>query len=240
VGSGGGPVDVLINNAGTIAVGPLETATRADYANAMATHFWGPYYLIEAVLPAMRRRHRGRIVNISSIGGKVAVPHLVPYCASKFALVGYSHGLRAELAKDGIVVTTICPGLMRTGSPPNALFKGKHRLEYAWFAISDSLPLVTISAENAAEQILSACRRGDAEALLGWPAQIACRLYNLAPELFLEVQTLVNRFLLPGPGGIGTGARLGKDSASALAPSVLTTLTQRAARRNNELAPGEA
>src|SRR5437773_1943704 len=125
----------------------------------------------------MRRRGQGRIVNIASIGGKMAVPHLVPYCASKFALVGYSHGLRAELAKDGVVVTTICPGLMRTGSPPNALFKGQHRKEYAWFAISDSLPLLTISAENAARQVLAACANGDPEAVLSLPAQAAVTLF---------------------------------------------------------------
>src|SRR5262249_50390239 len=126
-----GPVDVLINNAGTISVGPVETMTLDDYRRAMRTHFWGPLYTIHAVLPAMRRRGTGRIVNISSIGGKVSVPHLLPYNASKFALVGYSEGLRAELARDGIVVTTVCPGLMRTGSPRHAFFKGRHRAEYA-------------------------------------------------------------------------------------------------------------
>ena len=75
------------------------------------------------------------------------MPHLLPYSASKFALVGFSEGLRAELAKDGIRVTTVCPGLMRTGSPPNAAFKGRHREEYAWFALSDALPILSISAE---------------------------------------------------------------------------------------------
>ena len=141
-----GRIDVLINNAGTIAVGPVETMTLEDYEEAMRTHFWGPLYMILAVLPGMRQRREGRIVNVSSIGGKVSVPHLVPYSASKFALVGLSEGLHAELAKDGIVVTTVCPGLMRTGSPRNATFKGQNRAEYAWFAVSDSLPGGTIGA----------------------------------------------------------------------------------------------
>jgi NAD(P)-dependent dehydrogenase (short-subunit alcohol dehydrogenase family) len=126
-------VDVLINNAGTIQVGPAEHMTLEDYETAMRVHFWGPLYTTLAVLPDMRRRRQGRIVNISSIGGKVSVPHLLPYSASKFALVGFSAGLRAELAKDGIVVTTVCPGLMRTGSPHRAFFKGQHRAEHAWF-----------------------------------------------------------------------------------------------------------
>ncbi len=115
-----GRVDVLINNAGIIQVGPIDHMKLSDYEDAMNTHFWGPLYTIMAALPHMRRQGGGRIVNISSIGGRIAVPHLVPYSASKFALAGLSDGLRAELARDNIVVTTVFPGLMRTGSPLNA------------------------------------------------------------------------------------------------------------------------
>src|SRR5215216_1169689 len=149
-----GAVDVLVNNAGVIQVGPLEVMTEEDFELAMQAHFWGPLNMILAVLPSMRQRKTGRIVNITSIGGKVAVPHLVPYSASKFALVGLSKGLRAELMKDGISVTTVCPGLMRTGSPRNAEFKGQHRFEYAWFVLGDSLPLISMSAERAAAQVI--------------------------------------------------------------------------------------
>ena len=81
-------MDVLINNAGRIQVGPLEVQTIEDFEEAIAIHFWAPLYTTLAVLPEMRERGEGRIVNIASIGGKVAVPHLLPICASKFALVG--------------------------------------------------------------------------------------------------------------------------------------------------------
>src|SRR5437764_2101577 len=121
----------------------------------------------------MRRRHSGRIINITSIGGKVSVPHLLPYGASKFALVGLSEGLRAELARDGVVVTTVCPGLMRTGSPRNAFFKGRHRAEYTWFTLGDSLPGVSMSAERAARKIIEACRNGTAEVVLSLLAKSA-------------------------------------------------------------------
>ena len=178
-----GRIDSLINNAGTISVGPVETMTVEDYELAMKTHFWGPLYLIQAVLPEMRRRHEGRIVNISSIGGKISVPHLVPYNASKFALVGLSEGLRTELAKDGVHVSTICPGLMRTGSPRQAYFKGQHRAEYAWFSISDSLPFVSMSARKAARQIIKACKRGEAQTILSLPAKLAVALHDLFPGM---------------------------------------------------------
>ena len=130
--------------------------TYDDYQQAMNVHFWGALHCTEAVLPDMRRRQCGRIVNIASIGGLIAVPHLAPYSASKFALVGYSDALRAEVAKDGIRVTTVCPGLMRTGSAINALMKGRHDAEFAWFAALSSMPVVSISANRAARKIVEA------------------------------------------------------------------------------------
>jgi NAD(P)-dependent dehydrogenase (short-subunit alcohol dehydrogenase family) len=230
-----GRVDVLINNAGIIQTGPVDHMTLGDYQDAMNTHFWGPLYAIMAALPHMRQQGEGRIVNVSSIGGRISVPHLVPYSASKFALVGLSDGLRAELAKDGIIVTTVCPGLMRTGSPENAMFKGQHPKEYAWFAIADSLPLASIDADRAGRQIVEACRRGDAELVITMQARLAILARTVAPELLADAMTLMNR-LLPGPSPDSSGdqSRPGHDSESAWAPSVLTTLTQSAAEENNE------
>lgn len=228
-----GKIDALINNAGTITVGPMEEMTLEDYEAAMKLHFWAPLYTTLAVLPEMRQRKEGRIVNISSIGGKVSVPHLLPYSASKFALTGFSEGLRAELAKDGIVVTTVCPGLIRTGSPYNAQFKGQHRAEFTWFSISDSLPIISMSAERAARQILAACRRGDAEIVTSLIAQLAAKFHDLFPGLTASIAGFVNNFL-PSPGGIGTKHAKGKDSTSDLSPSELTALSDRAAYQNNQ------
>ena len=229
-----GNIDVLVNNAGVIQVGPLEVMTEEDFEQAMQAHFWAPLNTIMAVLPSMRQRKAGRIVNITSIGGKVAVPHLVPYSASKFALVGLSKGLRTELMKDGITVTTVCPGLMRTGSPRNADFKGQHRFEYAWFSISDALPLLTVSAENAARQVVRACKRGQAELVISIPAKIAVLFDALFPEAMSQILSVVNQ-VLPQPGGIGTQTAKGKESTSAWSPSWLTTLNEEAAVRNNEV-----
>ena len=233
-----GQVDVLVNNAGVIEVGPAVTMSLADYEEAMATNFWGMLYPTLAVLPGMRARRSGRIVNITSIGGKVSIPHLLPYSASKFAAVGFSQGLRAEVAGDGIKVVTVCPGLMRTGSPRNAIFRGQHRSEYAWFSISDALPGLSISAEDAARRIVAACRRGDAEALFPLPAKIAAIVNAIAPGLTAGVLATVGR-LLPSARDGRSGRRKGSDSQSTLSPSWLSHLGDRAARQYNQIAPVE-
>jgi len=229
-----GSIDILVNNAGTISVGPVESMTLDDYEQAMQTHFWGPLYTTLAVLPQMKARQAGRIVNISSIGGKIPVPHLLPYSASKFALVGFSGGLRAELLKDNIYVTTVCPGLMRTGSPRNAFFKGRHREEYTWFAIADSLPPASVSAVTAAKRILRACRYGQAETMVTFPTRLATTFHGIFPGLTSELHAWVNH-LLPPPGGIGTLRAPGKYSETDLTRSSLTTLSQQAAWENNEI-----
>jgi NAD(P)-dependent dehydrogenase (short-subunit alcohol dehydrogenase family) len=228
-------IDVLINNAGVIQVGPLEHMTTGDFENAMATHFWGPLHLMYEIVPSMRRHGFGRIVNISSIGGRVAVPHLAPYCASKFALAGLSDAVRTELDQYGIRVTTVAPGLLRTGSPVNVDVKGQHRAEYAWFAICDSLPGFSVAAENAARQTLDACRYGDPELTISLPAKAAIVANHLAPGAVARALMVANRFL-PGPNdGDGDRSRRGSESTSKWAPSVATALTDKAAVVNNEV-----
>jgi NAD(P)-dependent dehydrogenase (short-subunit alcohol dehydrogenase family) len=228
-------IDALINNAGVIQMGPLEHMTTEDFEEAMAAHFWGPLYLTQACVPAMKRRGFGRIVNITSIGGRVAVPHLAPYCASKFALVGFSDSIRTELARYGIRVTTVSPGLMRTGSPINAQMKGRHDSEFAWFAIADALPGLSISAERAAMKVVEACRHGDLELTIGLPAKIATLASALAPGVVAELMSVMAR-LLPGPTDDRAGdvSKRGREIESRWAPSVLTTFSDRAALANNE------
>jgi NAD(P)-dependent dehydrogenase (short-subunit alcohol dehydrogenase family) len=230
-----GSLDVLINNAGIIGVGPMDVMTIDDYRNSLNTHFWGPYFTTTAALRQMKDRRQGRIVNISSIGGKISIPHLLPYSVGKFALTAFSEGLRSELRKHGILVTTVCPGLMRTGSPRNAAFKGNNKAEYAWFSISAAMPFVSISAERAARAVVNACARGDAELILSLPAKLAAQVHGVAPEFTADILWLVDR-LLPGPGGIGTETRTGKQSFSKISPSFLTILNERAAVKNNEVA----
>jgi NAD(P)-dependent dehydrogenase (short-subunit alcohol dehydrogenase family) len=229
-----GVLDVVINCAGTITVGPIETLTREDFEESLRVNFWAAVHVSLAALRAMRDRGRGRIVNIASIGGRIAVPHLLAYDASKFAIGGFSEGLAAEVARWGIRVTTVYPGLMRTGSPRHALFKGRHRAEYAWFSISDAIPGLSMQVERAARRIVDACHRGDPWLMLTLPARVAATVHDLLPGTTIRVLGLVNRFL-PGPGGVGRRAVRGRDSASAWSPSVLTAAGERAARRQNQL-----
>ncbi len=228
-----GPVEVLVNNAGIIQVGPLETMTRDDFERTMAVNFGGVLHTTLAVLPGMRARRQGRIANVTSIGGEVSVPHLLPYGAGKFAAVGLSEGLRAELARDGIRVTTVVPGLMRTGGPANALFKGDHEAEFTWFALGDSLRGLSMDAGRAARRIVRALRRGEAHVTLSWQATLLRLAHALAPGLVADALGVANRALPSAPDGNGR-TRRGMQLDTRWAPSRLTGPMNRAAVRNNE------
>lgn len=228
-----GQIDVLVNNAGTIEVGPFAVQTRADFETAMNEIFWSTYNCTMGVLPGMRERRAGRIVNISSIGGVVSVPHLMPYSTAKFAVTGFSEGLRAELMRDGITVTTVTPGLMRTGSYVNALFKGQNAKEYTLFAFADNIPGVTMSAERAARQIAAATRRGDARLVVTVAAQTMSQVHGILPGITADLMGVVNRFL-PGAGGIGAGTAVGRSSETPLTQSPALALGHQAAAENNE------
>ncbi len=230
-----GGVDVLINNAGIIEVGPLEHMQREDFERAMQLHLWAPFTLMWELIPHMRARRSGRIVNISSIGGKIAVPHLAAYCASKFALVGLSDALRSELGADGIYVTTVAPGMMRTGSHVNAQFRGNHASEFAWFSAGNSAPLLSMNVERAARKILHACRRGQPELTLTLAARAAIMGNAVLPNATGYALKLVNRLLPKATDHSGDELRTGGESRSRkLAPKWLTYLSDQAIGRNNE------
>lgn len=230
-----GPPSVLVHDAGVIEVGPDAHMDEADYREALGVHFWGAYFLTEAVRPHLPRDGSGRIGYVSSIGGRVAVPHLGPYSASKHALVGYADAVRAELAADNVRVTTITPGLLRTGSHPNAVVKGDHEKEYAWFAIGDANPLVSMSGDRAADKILDALRHGDAALTLTLPAKLAAAFDGVAPGLNGKVMKLVDRLLPNATGPDGDRRQWGWDSFSDAAPSALTAPADREVVPNNEL-----
>jgi len=234
-----GRIDILVNNAGIIQVGPLENQEIDDFRMAMDSMFWGVVFPTLAVLPQMRARRSGMIVNVTSIGGKLSVPHLLPYSSAKFAAVGFSEGLAAEVAKDGVSVTTVVPGLMRTGSHLHAVMKGQHEAEYGWFSLGASLPLISMDAERAARQIVEATRRGESVRHLGVTAELASRFHGLFPGTTIELLGLVNR-LLAGPAQGSTSATPGYEARERLDSPLIeaaTTLGRKAAERFNETHP---
>ena len=220
-----GRIDVVLNDAGTIIVGPFAEMTRADFDDALRVNFSGALNTMLAALPHMRARRRGHIVNVDSIGGRIGVPHLSAYCAAKFALTGLCNAVRAELRRDGIVLTLVQPGLMRTGSPRNATFKGRHRDEYAWFSIADSL--LSMGAAAAARAIWDAAERGVAETTIGLPAELGAFADRLVPRAVRAATALADA-LLPKRGGIGPDRARGDASTSALSESVLTAPNRKA------------
>lgn len=193
-----GRIDVLVNNAGIIQVTPLANARPEDFADSLATHFWGPYYLTSAALPFMRAAGGGRIVNIASIGGRVSVPHMTPYSVGKAALVMFSEGLRSELASEGIYVTTAAPGLMRTGGHVHAEFRGRQQSEAAWFQFAATSRYLAISAEQAANEIVDACLEGRATVSPNLQSRLGDLAHALTPELTASVLEAVTE-LLPRP-----------------------------------------
>jgi NAD(P)-dependent dehydrogenase (short-subunit alcohol dehydrogenase family) len=232
-----GRIDVLVNVAAIMQVGPVSAMPRGEFERAMEINFWGTYNTVEAVVPGMRARGAGRIVNIASIGGKLPLPHMLPYCCAKFAMVGFSEGLGVELAKDGISVTTVIPGLVRTGSQTNAFYRGDAAKEWTWFTLSGANPLTSISAGRAARRIVQATRRGEAEVMLSWPAHVLTRVHGVAPGLNTRLMALTNRFL-PGAPPAAPGRTRGMEVATPLSPSPATALMNRAARDLNQYAGG--
>jgi len=229
-----GRLDILVSNAGVIQVGPVEDSKLADYETALRIMALAPVRLALTALPVMRRQEHGRIVTITSIGGKVSTPHLLPYGTAKFAAVGFSEGLRAELGRAPIAVTTVVPGLMRTGSHLRAMFTGRREEELTWFGLGASLPLVSMDAERAARQIVEAVRERRPEVILTPLGQIVARAAGLAPGLTAGVLHAVRELVLPPPAGERVPAAPGRALRPALSQPVfdrLTTLGRRAAQR---------
>lgn len=235
-----GRIDILVTNAGQIQVGPVESLVMEDFEQAMNVMFWGTVYPTLALLPAFIARNSGRFVHITSIGGKVSVPHLLPYTSAKYAATGFSEGLRAELTPTGIRVTTIAPGLMRTGSYNAATFKGDQAAESTWFSLGASMPGISMDANRASRQIVASVKRGTGERVLTVPANLLARAHGLAPSLTEAALGVVGALLLPKPvrpnSAEGRRARPGWGLENLQSPKMraMLFLGRMAARRLNQ------
>ena len=236
-----GPIEVLVCVAGVIQVGPLRALGREHFREAIDVMLWGPVNAALAVVPAMRSRGRGRIGVITSVGGLIAAPHLLPYSTAKFGAVGFTRGLRSELAGSGVSVTTVAPGLMRTGSHLRAEFVGDHPREYAWFASAASLPVLSMDAERAAARIVRAVLLGRSDLTLTPLAWVAPRVAALFPRFTAGLLGATTRMLPSAPRASDRETLEGWQADERLSPTArrwvarLTALGSTAARRFNEI-----
>ena len=204
-----GRIDVLVNNAGIIEVGPIEVLTAEIFEKTMQVNFFAALHTVWAALPRLMSQspvpgwgNRASIVNISSIGGKFSVPHLLPYSAAKFALTGFSEGLHAELRGKGVRVTTVCPGLMRTGGEDHAIFLGDVEKEKAWFQTCAKTPGIATTPEHAADEIYNAVAQGRAEITITPQAWLGARFAGIFPETLQWLNGVTNEYLLPSAPGL--------------------------------------
>jgi short-subunit dehydrogenase len=188
-----GHIDVLINNAGQIQVGPIDVMGVEQFHSIMNVNFFGAVYTTIKALPYLKRAKQPKVINITSFGGVVPVPHLLPYCSSKFAMVGFSEGLRVELDRHGIGVTTVVPGLMRTGSATQAEYRGDVESESHWFIAGATAPGLSLNARTAARRIINAARLDEGFVVLGWPAKVMRLGYVLMPNFVVKTAAFINR-----------------------------------------------
>lgn len=228
-----GQLDILINNAGEMTVGPQEVMTIKEYQNALDIHFWAPLYSMLACIPYFKKQKEGKIVNVTSIGGKVSVPHMLPYSASKFALVGLSEGMQYELQKENIQVMTVAPYLMRTGSPRNITVKGDHEKEYAWFKTMGSSPQVSQDPYTVAKKIIHALEYNKLQPTLSYMERLASISKELLPAPFRVIMTQFNN-LLPQAGPAGFVSKKGFESESRASQNKHARTGDKAALMNNE------
>ncbi len=242
-----GRIDVALHVAGVIQVVPLDGVTRGHVREAVDTMLWGPVHLSLAVIPEMRAAGHGHIGIVSSVGGLVAVPRLLPYCVAKFGAVGLAEGLAAELSGSGVTVTSVTPWLMRTGGHEHARFAGEVQADFAWFGPGASLPAISVPVQRAARRIVDGVLAGRPCVSASVLTSVARRVHGLAPATTVRLLGLGAR-LLPG----GEPARdwrredapsvPGMDAArrsTSRTLEVLTGLGRRAAAKNNEY-PGDA
>jgi NAD(P)-dependent dehydrogenase (short-subunit alcohol dehydrogenase family) len=239
-----GRLDVLVNNAGVIVSSPVAHTTEDDFRLLMDVHFWGTLHVTSAALPHLLRSRGARLVTISSIGGRIPVPHLAAYCASKYAQGALSAILAQELAVRGVKVCTVYPGLMRTGSHLNARFRGDTAKEFGTFSLASGLPGVSMSAERAARLVLRGVRRGQAEIVVPFSVRQMARLAAVAPNYASKVMKTANRVLPDGPE-LGTplpSAEPPRGADLPLHPAIRAAIVlgERAAERNNEIGPPAA
>jgi NAD(P)-dependent dehydrogenase (short-subunit alcohol dehydrogenase family) len=198
-------IDVLVNCAGTSVTAELEDTTSAQWRLIMGVNVFGPVDMVQAFLPALKRKRGAQIVNIASAFGLFSYPSMGAYCSSKHAMVGYTTALARELEPHGIKVTLVCPGITRTPFLDGTDMRG-YDGEMRSRGLRRLLPLVSADPQRLARYIVDATRRGRRMVVHTWVAKLVYFASRLSPALTGAGLDLVYRIVVfmrerePGDG----------------------------------------
>lgn len=179
-------IDVLINNAGIYVSGPVAQFSLEDWHHTIDLNLWGYIHTIHALLPHFLEKRKGTIVNVSSIGGKVATPYLVPYVTSKYAVTGLTESLQAELEPKGIQVCGIYPNLIKSNFLDRAIFRGNDEedIQQRRQQVEQVLQVPVVEKpEDVAQAIWKAVKHQQNQVLVG-SANLSVATDRLFPGLF--------------------------------------------------------
>ncbi len=160
-------IDVLVNNAGVVTGGRLDEIASDDISRMVGVNVWAPIRLTQLALPHMREAGRGAIVNISSLAGRLGVPYYATYCASKFAMRGFSESLRRELKPEGIHVMAVYPGGTATDMMETVEF--------------DRLGMTVATAGQVARAVMRGLRWSQGDVYVGVGESILSRFNDVMP-----------------------------------------------------------
>lgn len=186
-----GGIDMLVNNAGMAIPGPFGERSLEDWRKLFELNFFLPLMLTMEALPHLKTSPSPKLVNVSSVAGKIAFPGSVSYCASKFALTGLSEGLAAELNNE-VDVLTVCPGWVRTEFFEKNLVPGSRN---PTLMAMENNPrglmmryFLSMSTDDCVKAIVKALAKGGShELILTMPGRFAERLHGVAPEIMRRI-----------------------------------------------------
>ena len=177
----------LINNAGVGLLGTFEQISLEDFEWLMSINFWGVVYGCKTFLPILRQQEKAHIVNISSVFGFIAPPEQTAYCASKFAVRGFTESLRHELADTNVRVSSVHPGGIKTNIARNSRLGAFAPEEYKEQGAKFFDQVAQTSAEQAAETILSGIKAENSRILIGKDAHAISYIHRIFPKSYLRI-----------------------------------------------------
>lgn len=185
-----GAIDLLVNNAGFALYDPVESAKAEEIESMIRTNYLGAVHCTQAVLPAMLARGRGTIVNLASIVGLMGFARMSGYCASKYAMVGFTEALRDEVMNRGVRVSMVCPGTVET-----EFFRSAERGKMP----AASRLILAIPPERVARAVRKAAQRGSYRVILPWTAAAFMRFKECFPRSAHFLMRNVSRAMDRGP-----------------------------------------